>query len=103
MPCTWPECSYDPKELTPSERCHKEKEDESERDLITKHLCKHLQKMEELNKIGSIPNELQRWWDRHKIKDRERLEAAMNKRKKKKDKKQALKKLSKYERRLLGL
>ncbi len=68
-------------------------------DKKTKQLCSKLQKVD----VSKYSLEMQIWWRDHQKADKERLEAYMLKRKQLKEKEMALKKLSAYERKLLGL
>ena len=68
-------------------------------DEKTAELCSKLQKVD----ITQYSLEMQMWWRDHQKADKERLKEVMDKEKELSDRKKALKKLSEYEKKLLGL
>ena len=71
-----------------------------EGDKLTKKLCSAIQKIEDISEYSL---ELQMWWRDHQEADKARLEKELKEAEEKKAKEEALKKLTKYERELLGL
>ena len=68
-------------------------------DKLTAKLCKKLQKLD----VTKYSLEMQIWWRDHQIADKQRITDDLAKKKKKKDKELALKKLTRYEKKLLGI
>ncbi|MHA2043410.1 MAG: hypothetical protein ACW99G_01375 [Candidatus Thorarchaeota archaeon] len=67
-------------------------------DKKTAELCKKLQTTD----VTKYSLEMQIWWRDHQRADKKRLQKEMKKKKKSKEKKDALSKLTPYERKLLG-
>lgn len=75
-------------------------------DKVTRLLCETLKKVEGSaieTEVLLRGGELAEWWIEHKKQDAKRLAAEAEKRRKAKAKREALKKLNKEERQLLGL
>lgn len=68
-------------------------------DKKTEELCSKLQNLD----VTKYSLEMQMWWRDHQKADKERVEKFLENKKKLKEKREALKKLTPYERELLGL
>jgi len=91
MPC---------RDYIPDEYHHMGLRDEN--DKLTNYLCTMCKAFDSSNM--PIPsNEVAEWWKKHKEEDRKKAEAEAYKKKLQTDKRNALKKLTKKEKKLLGL
>lgn len=70
-------------------------------DKNTKQLCSLLQKKTEVE-IKTMSLEMQTWWRNHQEVDKRHIEEELESKKSEKAKKEALKKLTPYERKVLG-
>lgn len=76
---------------------------QSETDCLTQYLCSAMSVIEAANLLRNVSVKCRRWWTDEKKRCRQAIQEADASEKKRKDRKKAISKLSKYERRLLGL
>jgi len=72
---------------------------DEEADAMVAELCKTLQSLD----VTKYSLEMQMWWRDHQKADKARIEREIQSKKEKADRKAAIAKLTKYERKLLGL
>jgi len=70
---------------------------------LAEALCKVLQEHEKKGELSCFDAATLEWWKEHKARDKERVAQDLKAAKTKKDKAKAIKKLTKYERELLGV
>jgi hypothetical protein len=70
---------------------------------LAEALCKVLQEHEARNEMECFDFPTLKWWEEHKLRDRLRIEKDLREQKELIDRENAIKKLSSYERRLLGI
>lgn len=72
-------------------------------DDLTSELCAKIQKIEKESELSNYSLELQIWWRDHKKQDKLRIQEELDKKYEEDAKERALRKLSAYEKKLLGL
>lgn len=72
-------------------------------DRLTRMLCNAMQFVEKNQGLGGVSPEVRAWWGDHKLADRRRAQAVLDRAKKDIDKKKLIEKLTPYEKQLLGI